>query len=543
MTPETTRATSVGDLLAVLGSTGLALASSPPGRDLAVTRTALHDRFSELVDTKGGILLAPGLSGEDRDAADLVEAAAARAFNAVVVKAHGCDLGPLARVADTMGVALLVVHDEVGWLHLDSLLHNALATAAHVGGVLSAPGVGDLFALAGAIADAVGGATAIEDHARRVLAYSHSAAHPIDDDRREGILGRKVPDLPENDEQYRALSRSPGVLRFGAKPPALPRMAAAARAGQEVLGSIWVVDAEGRLDEAAEQVLRDAAPTVALHLLRARSAEELGRRQRGDLVRRVLEGVDRPVQAAEALGLEPGGSFAVLAFAEARPAERPSEATGTRLLDLVTLYCEARAGATGAALVDGSTYVLAAGARLGGEAPLDRLAREVVGAAAGSLQLELVAAVSAMVDDQELLPGARDEADRVVSLLRQRPELGPVAAARRVADQLSLAGLARAVAMDRRLLSRAAEAIVGHDRQQGTEYRASVLGYLDALRDVGAAAERLAMHPNTLRYRLRRARELFDLDLDDPDQVLAVWLGLRSLDGEDRRVRRRPGSP
>lgn len=531
-TPHTTtpRAASVGDLLTVLGGTGLTLASSPAGLGLAVARTALFDRLSEPVESKGGILLLPGVSPEDPDATRIVEAVAARSFNAVVVKAHGHDVDPLAQAADTAGIALLVAHDQVDWLHLDALVHSALAAASQVGGGLPSPAVGDLFALAGAIADAVGGATAIEDHSRRVLAYSHSASQPIDDDRREGILGRKVPDLPENDAQYRALYQAEGVLRFGADAPALPRMAVAVRAGQEVLGSIWVVDADGALDESAELALLGAAPTAALHLLRARSAEELARRQRGDLVRRVLEGSTRPALAAEALGLEPDGPFAVLALAEAAPVRRAHDLGGQRLLDLVSVYCEARVGATGAALLDGTVYVLAAGARLREEGALGTLATEVVGAAAASLHLDLVAGVSAVVGDLGVLGEARDEADRVLSLLRRRPTLGPVATAGRVADQLSLAGLARLLSSDRRLRSRVAESVVRHDAAQGTEYRSSLLAYLDALRDVSVAADRLAMHPNTLRYRLRRARELFGLDLDDPDQVLTLWLSLRSLD-------------
>jgi DNA-binding PucR family transcriptional regulator len=36
------------------------------------------------------------------------------------------------------------------------------------------------------------------------------------------------------------------------------------------------------------------------------------------------------------------------------------------------------------------------------------------------------------------------------------------------------------------------------------------------------------VHPNTVRYRLRRAAELFHLDLDDPDEVLTLWLALRT---------------
>jgi DNA-binding PucR family transcriptional regulator len=45
--------------------------------------------------------------------------------------------------------------------------------------------------------------------------------------------------------------------------------------------------------------------------------------------------------------------------------------------------------------------------------------------------------------------------------------------------------------------------------------------------NVAAAAERLGVHPNTLRYRLRRAVELSGLDLGDADERLVTELQLR----------------
>ncbi len=65
-----------------------------------------------------------------------------------------------------------------------------------------------------------------------------------------------------------------------------------------------------------------------------------------------------------------------------------------------------------------------------------------------------------------------------------------------------------------------------------TDYAASVVAWLDAVGNVGEAAQRLTVHPNTLKYRLRRARELFGLDLDDPDVRLSCWLQLRLAEQE-----------
>ena len=61
--------------------------------------------------------------------------------------------------------------------------------------------------------------------------------------------------------------------------------------------------------------------------------------------------------------------------------------------------------------------------------------------------------------------------------------------------------------------------------------------YLDCFGDVPRAAERISVHPNTFRYRMRRLVELFDLDLDDPDERMVLELQLRLLaDGA-------PGAP
>ena len=53
-----------------------------------------------------------------------------------------------------------------------------------------------------------------------------------------------------------------------------------------------------------------------------------------------------------------------------------------------------------------------------------------------------------------------------------------------------------------------------------------MLAWLDAMGDVRAAAQRLTVHPNTLRYRLRRATAVGGLQLDDPRSRLMHHLQL-----------------
>lgn len=69
-----------------------------------------------------------------------------------------------------------------------------------------------------------------------------------------------------------------------------------------------------------------------------------------------------------------------------------------------------------------------------------------------------------------------------------------------------------------------------HDAEHGTDFAVSVLARLDAVGNVAEAATRLGVHTNTLRYRLRRTAELFDISLDDPDDRLSLWLPLRLMD-------------
>ncbi len=56
----------------------------------------------------------------------------------------------------------------------------------------------------------------------------------------------------------------------------------------------------------------------------------------------------------------------------------------------------------------------------------------------------------------------------------------------------------------------------------------ALVGYLRHRGQYEQAATSLGLHRNTLRYRVARARELLQLDLDDPDVSAETWLALRT---------------
>lgn len=426
----------------------------------------------------------------------------------VVVK-----LGPDDRAAWLdKGLPVLVAGADLPWNHLLQLLATATATGARNG---------DLFALANAIAAMVGGAVAIEDPRRRVLAYSSLADQPIDDARREGILGRQVPDLPRNDGDYRQLQRSPGVVRYGRAGDVLPRMAVAVRSGTEILGSIWVVESTP-LGAEAEQALLDASRLAALHLLRARAGSDAERRSRGELLRGLLDGRSSPEVVAVRLGIDPAADVTVLGFALPESAAG-DEVEGDALADLVHVQCAALSPHASALVQAHTLYVLLPSTGHTRKR-LVQLATSVVERAKAARHVELAGGVGATVEGLGHVMRSRSDVDAVLRLVAP----GSVAAVEDLLPQVVLLDLRAHLASAPHLRLPEVDAMLAYDAEHQTPYAESVRAYLAANADVPMAAESVSVHSNTFRYRMRRVRELFGLDLDDPDVRLVAWLQLRT---------------
>ena len=79
-------------------------------------------------------------------------------------------------------------------------------------------------------------------------------------------------------------------------------------------------------------------------------------------------------------------------------------------------------------------------------------------------------------------------------------------------------------------------ALHDHDSEHATDLARSLLAYLDHFGDVKAASSALHVHPNTLRYRVRRATDLTGIDLADATERLNTHLQLLLT----KRTRHRP---
>lgn len=78
------------------------------------------------------------------------------------------------------------------------------------------------------------------------------------------------------------------------------------------------------------------------------------------------------------------------------------------------------------------------------------------------------------------------------------------------------------------------------EASSGEELLASVREFLAAGSRVDPAAQRLHVHPNTLRYRLGRYAELTGAELAETEQSLAVWWALHRDQLDNEGERRRP---
>ncbi|MFH8771556.1 PucR family transcriptional regulator [Streptomyces sp. NPDC017958] len=557
-------ACTLGDLLDVVGGPALHLHTAPAGQGVPVTEAVLHDGRTPLPRLPGGLLLAVGVRAAE--AGPLVRAAAEAGLTGVVVR--GPD-GPVGE-AEAHGVALLSVAEDAAWHRVHLLLASAIGARP---AAASDTGLGDLFALADAIAAGTGGATAIEDPRQRILAYSTVPGQPVDEDRRQGILGLQVPASAENTEQYRRLFAADRPVRLPALTGSgLPRLAMPVRAGGETLGSVWVIDG-GSLAPDAEDTLVQGASTAALLLLRARAARELARHRGSDLLRRLLEGTTDAPPAAQRLGVP--GPARVAAFVLDSAASVPdAERTALRLLDVVRLQCEARYGRHACVLVDGVVYAVlpAPGAQPQGRAGVERswgsprssevesggarrpeglstvgrstpteaprrrtgghghrsLAEDIVGRAGQALRVPVRAALGEVVPDAAGLADSRADADLVLRVLDA--EL-PVATVDEVRPRVTLLRLAEVMGERRELSAGAWRRVLAYDAENGTEYARTLVCWFDAGCDMAGAAKLLAVHPNTCRYRLKQLQQHAGVDLDDPDERLVLWLQLRALAG------------
>jgi hypothetical protein len=510
-------------LVNVLGSYGTRLAYCPVSRDVELYSVAMHDPMDPRV-VLGDVFLAVGIPGP------LEAVTLAAAAQATIVMIRGEELGEEAlAAAEKHGLAVLVVDPAIAWSQLAGMVYGLVMEGRETA---SGRGPTDLFALADSLAGAIGASVVIQDDRSRVLAYS-SLQEDVDPIRRATILERRVPErarvLYEKWGVYAHLAASEQPLFLPADPAAefTGRMVISVRAGKDRLGSIWVESATP-LTGAGRAALEDGARTVALHLLRSRASADLERHVESELVTWLLEGTGDPSTVAAQAGLPPG-QFRVIAVRADLGAERHA-ASLLAFERATTGFGWSRPGRS--ALLGDTVYTILPCTDVGP-------AHGWVLALRGALppDVTMTAGIGACATAAEL-PAGRQEADEALALHALNPA-GPALAYDESWTEVLLQRLRTLAASRRRPAQGPVEDLRRYDAEHGTQYVVTLRAWLEGQGDLAEAGARLAVHPNTIRYRMRKMAEITALDLEDPSKRLAMLIDLatsRDLEGA-RQIR------
>ncbi|GLX08420.1 helix-turn-helix domain-containing protein [Microbispora sp. NBRC 16548] len=506
-------------LVNVLGSYGVRLCGRPERRSARLRSVAMPDATDGRVT--GDVLVAVGAGS----VTEAVRWAVAAQATVVLVRAGAETAREAAVAGESNDVAVMLVDPAVSWSHLVGVVYGLVLEGRETE---SGRGPTDLFALADSLADAVGGAVTIEDPLSRVLAYSRSqqAGDPA---RLETILVRQVP------ERLREMFRARGVFaRLAATDEPIfvepdpshgmtGRMVVAVRAGRELLGSVWVT-CGSPLTGTRHTALANGARTVALHLLRSRASADLERQVESDLVVRLLEGTADAATVVSRLGLAARETRVVAV--RTHTSEEPHAMLLLAFERATTGFGWSRPGRS--TLLGDTLYTILPDA---GAAA----AREWVAALGAGLppRVRVAAGIGAAAQAAEL-PASRREAEECLALHERDtshavPAGGPPAYDESW-DDILLHRL-RAAARAGRVPARGpVSALRRHDALHDTHYVATLRAWLEAQGDLMAAAERLGVHANTVRNRLRRMSEVTPLNLDDPRKRLAMVITLAAED-------------
>lgn len=375
-------------------------------------------------------------------------------------------------------------------LELQTRAHEALSSAL-------AAGDGE-YGLALALQQLTGLATAVEDRFGNPQAWA----------------GPDRPDpYPKPDDQQRAeLLRRAASQRRPIRDR--NRIIALAQPQNEVLGLIALIDPQHTAGHYETFVLQQAATFLAMEMAHRRSLAEVELRLRRELVEDVLSGHadESTFDRAAAIGHDLHQPHYVVAVQWEDPAGREAistaVSTASRTLDLNPLQ----------AWREGMVVLLVPG-RLSGEELYLAVSKEV--GPAGAIG---VGGRSDALDD---FPRSLRQCLKALEVRRssQRPHGATTF------DELGfyrILGTGRSSEDVRAFVSEWIGPLLDYDRRRNTNMAGTLSRYLECGGNYDNAAQALNIHRSTLRYRLRRIREITDLDLADVDSRLNLHVATRA---------------
>ena len=394
------------------------------------------------------------------------------------------------------------------------------------------------------LSDLLESAVVIEDASFHLLAHAGGTGDPH---RKETIQRQGTPQRVLFDPQIQRMLREIEAKRGPIKVPPLPhvgmskeRLIAPILAANQVLGYISVMDNQPHNEELAFLALEQASLVLALSIAKERELAEVEGRVRGEFLGDLLFGTYGDEAAAQRrarhLGYPLHGQHIVMlvdiddfrGFNRARQiSEDAIQALKREFLRRVTAAVRA---SYPRALVQGRSDSVVSLLPLGTEpgehqSRVQALGMQVKQSIADwKPGFTVSVGFSGPVEAPAGVAGAQREVTSVMDSLARFKRWGQVV----VVPELGLTGLLAAVA-DERLVDYAQRLLgplVEHDRARNGSLVSTLRAYLET-GEQQEAAKRLRVHPNTLRYRLDRIREIGGFELEEAETRLNLAVALR----------------
>jgi hypothetical protein len=400
----------------------------------------------------------------------------------------------------------------------------------------------ELQRIADSVARSTQRAVAVTDTRGRILAYS-SHAGPVDEVRRASILARQTPADSLAWSRKHGIEKAAGPVRVPANAELGmdPRVCAPIRYDDRLLGYLWLVDTDPRLDDDDLTIIGESAFSAASAMHREHLVEalELGRER--ELLRDLLSGVEgQREQAADELierELLAPGPLAVLVLRPVhgrqgmtRHETKPRQAVDRALAQVRQTV--PRRHALHFVRHDDGLLVLS-----GGNDP--RRFPQLVESTGAALTEALHSALSALRPRWRAVVGVgnvvEDPASIHESYVRARQaadaaglleSFGPVVRWDQLGVYQTLLSLPVAE-ITRSSLHPGLVALL--DLKDAAMWLETLETYFDLGCDARSAAAQLNVQRGTLYHRLNRIEELAGLDLSRGDDRLAVHLGVKLM--------------
>ncbi|MGA9870939.1 MAG: helix-turn-helix domain-containing protein [Rhodococcus sp. (in: high G+C Gram-positive bacteria)] len=536
----------LGSLLRALHGAFVELVYAPVGPDATIGSVALLDA-DELSGVSAGADLCLIVGAPDALVVAWLDELALRGVDerprAVMAKGTSAATHHAAKAS---GIALVSVHAQTRWERLLSMIRGVLDHSVQRAPLLPGGPLGaesqdtDLYGLARTVASLTKGMVSIEDERSHVLAYS-AADDAADELRTLSILGREGPaDYLRRLREWGVfdkIRRSDDVVEVPADDDLGIRRRLVvgirsipdASGAVATLGAIWVQEGGVPIAPDADGVLQGAAAVAARLIKRILDAPTNEALQIQRLLGARGGGVDIPSLAA-ALSISSTGPAAVVGFAGM------TDFSVGHLSSALRLHASAFHRSSLATAMGDRIYVLFPGEIVARS--LESWARDVIARIDQRTGIGLRAALVVPVATLADVAAARFEVDRVLDRTTGDNRVTTLAESR---TSVLLSEIIELVGNHEHLLDPRIERLRAYDAKTGSPMTESLAAYLAHFGDVRGAAGELQVHPNTLRYRIKRVEEILGADLSNADERLLVELQLRIE--QQLRIRSRSGFP